>query len=657
MWLTDSDDTQESKIEKGCQTDEGVFILKSDFDDLVLKASKYVSYKDELNKLRTHFANSIQNPEMNADEFEKLCARVGAAKLFSSIYDAMCLERISSERRSLNKLRAMVIIYIMMYSQSQRANWFQIALSRTLQQFGITEQGLTSLRNLGIAAHPHTVRAASKSSAANHLSNLADFIANVVDKKQFLVFLIDDYHNIHTKHRPEEKTQTQVVHMATLLLKIFPNVEAVSIAARDGFLSKNPVEISSLFEILVENMPALSRSYANNMPDWVVAKYFEPEAQRHRLLVHDYQQTEVSKMRRMDNTVLVDSIQLPLKSCDDLRVAFEHMLVNGLDHYLNHFLVPFVGDWPTQFFMRQIVYSDQSSLPSRKSVAPLIGPLHVSLNSRECVVMNFHQIFADMYCFLFGKKAKLAMKPKPWRISLLLEVIYGGWTLIRDMILAVFCQCKDIEFLTLVNLLDNYIPLVLSIYSIVFKGNNLEQYCHSLLRCWVMFMIFQRRHYDKALLIALTTIKHWKDQDHPMFQTMMQRLVAFDEYPVENFHSLLRARTKETDQAEQISFKAKEIDAYKHELHNFKSSFVPPRRFHFSTKKIDQLKVKAAQFLTTKFESINSCPGSCVLLPRAARQRKNVSRWRLPNFFGDQIVTNKVLPLGFTSEKIPNPLK
>ena len=74
--------------------------------------------------------------------------------------------------------------------------------------------------------------------------------------------------------------------------------------------------------------------------------------------------------------------------------------------------------------------------------------------------------------FYLEKKAKLAKKPKPWRISLLLEVIYGGWTLIRDMILSVFHKCKDIEFLTLLNRLDNHTPLVLSlIYSIVFKCN------------------------------------------------------------------------------------------------------------------------------------------------------------------------------------------
>ena len=118
-------------------------------------------------------------------------------------------------------------------------------------------------------------------------------------------------------------------------------------------------------------------------------------------------------------------------------------------------------------------------------------------------------IFADLYSFLFGKKAKLAKKPKAWRISLLmLEVIYGEWTLIRDTILSVFDKCKDIEYLTLVNLLDSYVPLVLSIYSVVFKCNSYDLYCQSLLQCWIMFVVFRRRHYNKALLVILSLFQH-----------------------------------------------------------------------------------------------------------------------------------------------------
>ena len=51
-------------------------------------------------------------------------------------------------------------------------------------------------------------------------------------------------------------------------------------------------------------------------------------------------------------------------------------------------------------------------------------------------------------------------------LSLLLKVVYGGWPDIRKR----FFACKDIKYQTVLNLLDNYLPLVLSIYSVVFSS-------------------------------------------------------------------------------------------------------------------------------------------------------------------------------------------
>ena len=61
------------------------------------------------------------------------------------------------------------------------------------------------------------------------------------------------------------------------------------------------------------------------------------------------------------------------------------------------------------------------------SIVPLIGPLH----SREHVLLSFHPFFKNVYQYLFAS-SKLPQNPKPWCISLLLEVVYGGWTLIRN---------------------------------------------------------------------------------------------------------------------------------------------------------------------------------------------------------------------------------
>ena len=72
-----------------------------------------------------------------------------------------------------------------------------------------------------------------------------------------------------------------------------------------------------------------------------------------------------------------------------------------------------------------------------------------------------------------------------------------------------------------------------------------------------MFVVFRRRHNNKALLVTLSTFLPWQENSPSMFETLRQHLVAFDEYPVENFHLVLRQRTKETDSADQIAHKAK----------------------------------------------------------------------------------------------------
>ena len=94
--------------EKCCQTEEGVFLLKDDYDMLVKKASNYIDLKDELSIIRNYFANDrVQNVEMDADAFDELCMDIGASKLFHTIYSSMCMEAMSNERRALNKTRAM----------------------------------------------------------------------------------------------------------------------------------------------------------------------------------------------------------------------------------------------------------------------------------------------------------------------------------------------------------------------------------------------------------------------------------------------------------------------------------------------------------------------------------------------------------------------
>ncbi len=126
------------------------------------------------------------------------------------------------------------------------------------------------------------------------------------------------------------------------------------------------------------------------------------------------------------------------------------------------------------------------------SVIPMLGALPLSLNAQENVIKNFHTFMKFMYESIFPN-SKLAEKPKQWRRTLLLEIIYRGLTLICSCVLSTYAKCRDPEYGALLKLLDNYLPFVICIHNVVFKWN---------IRCLGsgLFYCFQRRHYDKAPL-------------------------------------------------------------------------------------------------------------------------------------------------------------
>ncbi len=74
-----------------------------------------------------------------------------------------------------------------------------------------------------------------------------------------------------------------------------------------------------------------------------------------------------------------------------------------------------------------------------------------------------------MYTYIFEGKKSLAQKPKPWHINLLLEISRSAWQEISMTVEMKFRPlCKDAEYLTLRDLLDNTISLVLDIYAVFF---------------------------------------------------------------------------------------------------------------------------------------------------------------------------------------------
>ena len=110
--------------------------------------------------------------------------------------------------------------------------------------------------------------------------------------------------------------------------------------------------------------------------------------------------------------------------------------------------------------------------------------------------------------------------------------------MIRSAARSVFHQSKDLQYGTLLNLLDNDIPLALASYNILFKLNRLDDYFYSIFR----------RHYNKSPLMWLSNILLWKNGggNREIYNLFSLNLDVIDEYFVEHVPSVIRRQTKVT---------------------------------------------------------------------------------------------------------------
>jgi hypothetical protein len=162
-----------------------------------------------------------------------------------------------------------------------------------------------------------------------------------------------------------------------------------------------------------------------------------------------------------------------------------------------------------------------------------------------------------IYHDLFGANKILAQKPKPRLINLILNLTFYGWKNIRNLIINRFGNIKDVEYLMMIDLLDNSLPLTLDIYTKLFRCGFFEGYLESIIKIWILFQRLHRHNYNKAPLIFLSDVFYWTLNDHPILDILKNNLPIFNDYFVENFHSSLRYQTAESNSNKQIIQKQK----------------------------------------------------------------------------------------------------
>ena len=574
--------------------------------------------------------------------------------------------RHSKDRIELNKKRAVAILYQICFSLSQKCDVLQKDNALFLKLCHLTDEGIDTQRCIGTTCCSRVVKREISQFSKQKSQVFEGVVKAALQNESLVILMIDDWTKIYTKKRPTDSTTSVADNFCTIIIKVIDEIRAIPL--RDRSLIHNPVGIDvdllSNFVLSQAFMQKLSCTFVSTLPELSVL-FFDPLMERQRLEAHDYHaSTAVRSMRSFNGVHLLDFVKLPLKSRENYETALGLVLQSHLKEYLSKYVVLMPGDWPSQFFPRQIVYRACSSAgvgtppDPVTSIVPCMGPLHVDLNADEDIMTNYISFVRFIYESLFPGR-KLADKPKPWRTQFTLEIIYGGWTLVRNTVKAVFHQCKDVQYGVLLNLLDNYIPLTLATYNILFKLNRLDDYFYAIFRLWIMFFCFHRRHYNKSPLVWLSNILFWKEGggSKDIYNVFANNLSVIDEYFVEHVHSVIRRQTQVSDSDEQVQEKVHAIFASSERQANFRTNFTPPKNSVFSRQQLASLYCKAATVITNVLVEIASRPQAATLLPRQPGQRRDCSLWSLPSLFGQKATKSYILPLGYNFHPPPDPQK
>lgn len=227
--------------------------------------------------------------------------------------------------------------------------------------------------------------------------------------------------------------------------------------------------------------------------------------------------------------------------------------------------------------------------------------------------------------------------------------MHEGWLLVKKYITKSFEMSKDIAYITFLDLLDNLIPAVLDIYTHLFRENHFEEYVNTIFRLWTIMRRFQRHNYDKIMLAFLSDIQYWKLIKHPIINILKTHLNAFDEYPIENFHSLLRHHTNvKVTVGKSLRRDALFLDHCRHE-NAFISPFELKHDYPYMEKDLDNLVKLSSIFLLDFFNNLWKNPNKTESKSEGKKNKKDY--YYFPGL--QSRFSSKVLPLGYHSNNHP----
>lgn len=166
-------------------------------------------------------------------------------------------------------------------------------------------------------------------------------------------------------------------------------------------------------------------SYHSRKNEWITRDLckFNSFENEELLTVHVYHDIIKGKHdeRSMKDVRIIGLQEKNLHSLEDYIEAASMITdIPELSKYLQQNIIPVVADFPGQLFIRKAITllnnQDETNISIPKimqNFVPLLGPLHVSLNSREQTLLVHYNFFEKMFHYVFGDSKTLAKNLSP----------------------------------------------------------------------------------------------------------------------------------------------------------------------------------------------------------------------------------------------------
>lgn len=149
-------------------------------------------------------------------------------------------------------------------------------------------------------------------------------------------------------------------------------------------------------------------------------------------------------------------------------------------------------------------------------------------------------IFPKLYMEAFGQNKRFPKTPQSKKISTELTAALGGWLIVRVLAVDLFGGWKDQWYVMLFHLLDEICCLNFFMYSVIFRGGEFDRWLHVLLRVAMLFIIFNRRKYNKATLCQMSDLLFHLSDNAELANEFQSHLEVFTEKKIEILHSIFR---------------------------------------------------------------------------------------------------------------------